>query len=42
MEEISEYRLVPCRADWRIRIGEFGRHSKVSEEVTRRLNCDLK
>jgi hypothetical protein len=29
--------------DWRIRIGELGRHSKViEEEVTTRLNSDLK
>jgi hypothetical protein len=28
--------------DWRNRIGEFGRRSKVIEEVTKRLNSDLK
>jgi RNA-binding protein YhbY len=28
--------------DWRIRIGELGLHSKVTKEVSRRLNSDLK
>jgi hypothetical protein len=42
LRRLFEYRLVPYSRDWRIRIGELGRHSEViEEEMTIRLHSDL-